>query len=414
MTTYGVSPQGFIAKPVTQIVADIENYQLANVDPALDTSPDGPIGQLNGAFSNELAEAWEDLAVLANVVNRSAVEGALLDNVGSLAGCLRQTVKPSFVYCNCTLLEANAPYLAGTLICNDPAIPATHWTNAYDVPVTADGIISVLFLSVDDGPIEAEAGTLTQITAAVTGWSAVTNPLDAQPGQLEELDPDYRLRQEEELAGAGSCTIDAIRSTVLQVPGVVNCTVLENTTLLGPDANGLPPKSFEAIVYDGIIPAAENAEIGQAVWDSKPAGIQAYGTTSVQVVDSQQNSQTAYFTRPTQRNVYLAYTVTLTSTASLSVVAAAIKAAVSQLNSVPTQASYGGQSFGIDNGYQITPGTPVIALILRSMALNIPGVIDVPMMALDFTASPTNLYNLGVTPYQIAVLDSSRITVNGI
>lgn len=408
MTTYGATPAGFFLKPVTQILSEINASCLTNVDPLLDTSPTSPQGQLNGIMAEKIGECWEVLQTLSNVVNRDAADDFLLDNIGSLTGSPRHTVKPSYVYCNVTLQAAHSPYLAGTLVANVSGQPTIQFHNAYDISITADGTYSQLFISVADGPIVALSGTLNAISTPVTGWSAVTNPLDATLGTLVELDTDYRLRQENELAAAGACTADSIRADLIAfVPGVVSAQVLQNVGDVM-DANSLPPHSLWAIVYDGVTPQAQNAAIGQMLWNDKPSGTYTFGATSVQVVDSQGNTQVVNFSRPQQLLLYLNLTVTFVpnlSTSAQNAAITAIKTALSTLNSTPTDEN---------NGYQILPGTKVKARTLAAIAEDISGIDEVTALTLDFIPSPTNTATLLVSPNQIAVVDSSRILVNGV
>lgn len=61
MTTYGLTPQGFVPKSYDVIVAEIGAAQRATIDATLDTSSaESVIGQLNASISERLAEVWED------------------------------------------------------------------------------------------------------------------------------------------------------------------------------------------------------------------------------------------------------------------------------------------------------------------------------------------------------------------
>lgn len=68
---------------------------------------------------------------------------------------------------------------------------------------------------------------------------------------------------------------------------------------------GRPPKSFEAVVEGG-----SDDDIALKIWQTKPAGIQTFGNTSIVIEDSQGESQTINFSRPTP--IYLWATVSLT------------------------------------------------------------------------------------------------------
>jgi uncharacterized phage protein gp47/JayE len=160
------------------------------------------------------------------------------------------------------------------------------------------GVQEIEFESVEYGPIVANADTLTVITAPVSGLNSATNPLDATLGNLREEDTPLRIRRAEEFAASGACTVDAIRAALLQVSGVKQAFVCENVTL-ETDGNGLPGKSFEAVVYDGETPEAEDGDIAQVIWDNKPSGGESYGATTEEAIDSKGVTQAVKFSRAT-------------------------------------------------------------------------------------------------------------------
>lgn len=61
---------------------------------------------------------------------------------------------------------------------------------------------------------------------------------------------------------------------------------------------GRPPKSFESIVQGGT-----DLDVATEIWLTKPAGIQPFGSTLVNVTDSSGNIQEIGFTRPTEVNL---------------------------------------------------------------------------------------------------------------
>lgn len=395
MSIAGVTSTGFVQKIATDLVTDIVTQELAIIDPALDTAPDQPIGQINGIMAAKMAELWELGATAYKAFDPDAAEGALLDNICAITGTKRLPAKPSTVTCNVTL-NAGATLPIGSQA-NVAGVPTSIFLSSTAVTNTggSPAVFPVVFLALNTGATVATAGTLTVITAPVTGWTAVTNPLDATLGYDIETDTALRIRRNNELSAAGGCSPDAIRADLLRISGVLNAFVFENTTLL-PDVNFVPGKALECVVYDGAGLAASNATIAATLWKDKPSGIQLVGNTSATTLDSQGNTRTVNFSRPTLANVYLAFTVTTDSTFPSDGIAQ-IKAAV---------ALYGNQHLGL--------GGTVYSSTLKAAALTIKGVLDVPSLALDFVASPTLLANLTTTGRQLPVLDTSRITVNGL
>lgn len=412
----GVTPQGFVAKTVESLLSDIEAAELLNVDAQLDTSPEEPIGQLNGIFAEKLAELWELAAVAYNGYSRDGAENVQLDNVNGLTGTTRLTAKPSFTIQTCVFSQVGS-YVAGALVANVSGQPSVQFANGENVTValsggtyqaTLDGgqvlatsgslpitVPGIKFLCLVDGPTVANSGTLATITTPVTGWTSTTNPLDATLGSLEEQDTPYRLRGEQEIAAAGSGNPDAIRADVLQVPGTIQVFVLENDGDYQ-DANGVLPHSFNVIVWDGVSPAASDDLIAQAIWNDKPTGIRAQGHSTGNATDSQGNTQVVPFDRAQQLTLYFDYTVVMKPgfTFGTDTQAAVKSAAVALANEV------------------LNLGVEVVALAFRAAALQVSGVLDCTALKLDFVSSPTNTANLLVGVRQIAVADTSRITVH--
>ena len=405
----GVSPTGFVALTQQQIVANITTALLANVDPGLDTSPDQPIGQLIGIIANELASLWELGATAYNGFDPDASEGQLLVALASLTGTIPDPPTPSQVTCNMTLASSSS--IPAGSVANVAGQPTNTWTlvgppdvdgNPVPGPVvsTSAGTYQGVFQSTQTGPIVANSGTLTVITAPVSGWSAVTNPLDAVLGSLGD-DPnltgsstELRQKREAELAAPGACTVDAIQAALDQLAGMISCSVPENTTMFT-DGNNQPAKSFQALIWDGVSPAVPNNSIAQTIWDDKPSGIQAYGTLTGTATDASGNSHTVSFTRVTVVDLYVDVTTTPNSLTTDQ--ANAVKAAI---------VAYGQQD--------LVPGAEVVILGVRASAI-VPGItIDVPTCEVDTVYPPVNTANISGSPFTVYLLDTSRILVNGI
>lgn len=387
----GVTPQGFVAKTIEEEKASIEADELSTIDPALNLQPEQPVGQLNAIVSKKLAELWELGAVAYNAFDRDAAEGRLLDNIGALTGTPREPARKSQVTVTLTL-GAGFSKAAGEMMANVPGQDA-KWTNRDAVTSTSAGTYSAVFESVDYGPIPANAGTLTQITNSLAGWTAITNPLDATLGALEETDTAYRQRQEADLAAPGASTVDAMASDIRDVAGVEQAFVFENTSLVT-DGEGLPGKAFEVVIYDGAVPAADDDEVAQAIWDSKPSGAQSYGTSSGTAIDKNGDPQTVYFSRAVVVPIYLEFDVSVDAQKFPAGGATLIKTAAT------------------DRGNELALGDDVVALVIASAALSVQGVKDVTSLRLGLAASPVGTANLTIGSRSIAKFDTSRIVVN--
>jgi uncharacterized phage protein gp47/JayE len=389
----GLTDEGFEAKTLEEIKAEIEADQLLIIDPALDVSPEQPIGQINGIVASKLSELWDLCQTFANAMNPNAAENFLLDNVSALTGTTREPASKSLVSVDCTV-QNGFTATAGQITLNVDGQPDVQFTNVDDIPAQTAGTFPFDFECTVVGPVQAAAGTLTVITSPVTGLTSVTNPLDAEPGAMVEQDASLRSRRQIDLTAPGACTVDSIRSDILQVDGVVQCYVFENVTLITDD-NGLPGKSIEVVIHDGLTPAADDDEIAQAVWDSKPSGCETYGTTTETVLDSTSVERTVKFSRADVLEVYLEYDVTVDPSFFPATGDELIKEAA---------AAYGDLYLNL--------GRDVFAVAFKAQALTIPGVLDVPELRLGFSASPTGTVNLEITGREIADIDTSRITVD--
>jgi uncharacterized phage protein gp47/JayE len=283
-----------------------------------------------------------------------------------------------------TVTLAAGSYPAGTLVAHVVGDPELRFYNAVDINTAAGGdLVDQLFFSEEPGPIRAPSGTLTVIANPVIGFLAITNPLDAELGFLQETDQALRTRWRSQLARMGSGTVDAIRADVLQVANFVR--VYENDTDFV-DAQGLPPHSFETMVLGG-----ENQVIAQAIFDTKPAGIKAYGEINVAVVDQQGAGHNIGFSRPTEVKIYLRVALSYLAGHYLG------DDAMSKML----------KDWGDNN---LGPGNDVIHNKIVQLVMDQPGVVDTEVsIDVTYPVFPEQNYVIGVR--EIARFDSSRIEI---
>jgi uncharacterized phage protein gp47/JayE len=158
-----------------------------------------------------------------------------------------------------------------------------------------------VFRGQDAGDFPAPATSVTVIDTPVSGLDRVSNLLDLQTGRDVETDAELRLRRIDSLQIGSVATLAAIRSRLLQdVDDVSEVAIYENRTDVT-DGDGRPPHSFESVVVGG-----DPQDIGQMIWDTKPAGIQTFGNqTAVDVVDSNGDTQQMFFSRPVSMYAYV-------------------------------------------------------------------------------------------------------------
>lgn len=391
-----VTPEGLLVPTIEDLLLVISTKQKADIDPLLNTEPDGPLGQLNGIFASHLREAWEVLAIAFDGSNPDAAEGALLENVSAITGTLRAPATRSVFSGTRKLtvnLDANKTVPVGTVFAVLDA-EDIRFATTEEVSSTIAGDYLVSAEAEELGPVIANAGTLTVIATPVVGLNTVTNDFDATIGQPEDSDLVLRLRRERELRATGAGTIDSIRADLLSITIDGNKVVLDALVVQNVNDyfdNDLPPHSIACLVYDGVAQDAPNDTIAQVIWDSAPAGIQVTGLLSGLAKERTPEgllgtkTHTVKFSRPVIKEVKFTFTLTI------------------------DPATYAGDTKAkeaVDAKFQIKvrPGKIIYAKDYVSALLGVPGVVDITNLQMGFVggAYSPNLENINLTKLQMA------------
>ncbi len=395
--TFALTDQGVTVDTIDDIATRLATNARApgGIDPNLDTSELSPFGRLFGMIAIELSgyqKVARDIWAAATVT----ATGQALKNNALLTGTKPQDPTKSTV-------SASATLTAGTTVVKGSRANVAGDTTAL-FESTADvtnssGITATIAMpmqAVTAGAVRAPAALLTVINTPVAGWLSVTNAFDATIGKPAESDPDLRLRRQAELAVSGSTTVLAIEADVLNVTGILDTVSAENLTDLT-DVNGLPPHSFEIVVWDGAGLAASDNAIAQVILDGKASGIASVhgsGGTSASgsAVDVEGNTHSVAFTRASALNAYIGVAVTVNASKFP-------VDGVAQIQAALAAAFNADQRIGVE------------AIITKYFAdvYAIAGVIEATM-ALGSAPSPSDV-RLAVTRAQIALADTSRIAV---
>ena len=395
----GLTEKGFEIPTPDEVVADIVT-ELKALHPNADTAADSVLGQLITITGSKIHEAWEQLENIYQNTFPDTAEGVPLGYIAAITGTTRRAATKSTVLATLTLEDnTTVPVGSAASVDGDPNMRYVTKTSVSNSSGST-GTFDVTMEAVEAGSAYfVNAGTLTVIEDVVVGWTAVTNAEDSTPGLDLETDAQLRDRREQELAFAGSCTLDAIRADVLSLDSIQTCLVFENPTGFV-DALGLPAYSIEVLVslldsLDLTQQTLLKADLAQRIFDSKPAGINTYGGQSGTALDSSGNSHTVYFSEPTSVNVYISLTLTESPTGYTSD-QAVIDALVAW-------------------GQTLSPGESVYGSEIVCLVQELDGVeyVDLDLIGVGFAPNPTNP-NLILTLRQQADIDSSRITVTSI
>lgn len=406
MTDYGVTDTGFVKKPLSAILVDIQDRHRASFGAGIDVAIARELGQVDGNIASLAAELWEIGETAYHADDPEAAAGPVLDNIASLTGTVRLTAKASTVPISVNL-NAGITLNAGTLIAFDgrpdiqftidnPATnaggsPATITTDTDGDPLTAT--------CTQTGPIVVPAGSLTVKVSVVSGWNTVTNPVDATPGRDVDTDIQLRQRREDELALRGGSTARAIRADLLDTanhPELTGIRTVDIFTNRGDsvDAKGLPPHSFEVLLDDGDTPTVADVAIVQAIYDTAPDGIATFGSTTANATDENGDLVAVRFSRATLKPVYIIATI-VTNGDFPSGGVALVKAAI------------------LAYGAALKAGETAYALQIGSVMTTVPGCLDVQALQLDFFGPPTD-YGINLTPgiRERCTFDSANITLS--
>lgn len=480
-TGYGVIDSGFYSKPLETIDDEIDAGLRGILGESAGTTEEGKIptesfaGQLKALLVDRDSAIWDLMQSVYASFDPNKNTGASQDAVASISGSLRNAESYSIATGTC-VGDANTVLLAGRVasasdtgsrfasLYDTTIATATGWQASTAYPALArvtnnsqvfrctasgtsagsigpsgtsssitdgtatwkylgqgNGVVDVPFQAETVGAIGGLAGVISEIETPVSGWNAVSNRLDAEVGSEREKDSAFRQRRDQELASAGNTTVDAIRANILKVnegssdpnhEPPTSCTVFYNDTDYT-DSDGLPPHSVEILVQDGT-----TADIAQAIWESVGAGTRTYGSRSDTVEDSEGNSQTVYWTRPTEVQIWVTatgrYDAAQWPSGSDSLVAQNI------LSALLTYA----EDFPISTDVRVSP---LLAAIMRGPAetdddgnavvpadaasLPVVGLLEVDPLYIGSATGPTGTAQISITRRQIAVFDSTRCTI---
>jgi uncharacterized phage protein gp47/JayE len=379
---------GFERPLQAEIAADIAADQRGRISAQLDVSESTAIGNINNIVADRLALAHE---VIEEAYNGNDPDNATEDRLVAsslLTGTERRAAQEGSVAMTLNL-AASKVFQPGDLAVHAVNDPTNRWVNRDIVESTTAGVYTdVPFLSDGTGSdFVAAAGTLTVIASPVDGFNSATNPEDATPGRdIEDLET-LRLRRETELSQGGSGTVDAIRADVLQVDGVIQVLVEENTT--DSTVGALTPHSLRVVVWDGDPGAAVANDIAQAIYLSAPAGIARIGDETGTATRTDGSTTTVAFARADVVDIYVSADIV----SSLGVAAADVKAAIQA--AMPT----------------LIGGDVVYNRI--SAAVFIEGVDDFTALTIGTAPSPVGTSNIAISSTQFAQLDNSNIVLTG-
>lgn len=393
LNDYGLTDAGFRRPTYTELLDAIERQARDVFGPTANLTVRSPLGMFLRIFAWALGLLF---STLEHVYNSRFIDTAIGHSLYNLGRAIGLQLLPS---------QKASGYL---LVSGTPGVVVPMgWlagspTNIQYVVmeagvIGADGTALVLAQATTAGP-EGNAGseTITDIINPATpgGITSVTNPQAFDGGRDRETDEEYRNRYYQSVDFAGGVNADGIRGEILQnVDGVYSAVVYENDTD-EIDENGLPPHSFEAVVYGGL-----DQDVAGAIFKRKAAGIQTYGNTVIPVLSDSAAVYDVRFSRPDPVPVWVR-----------------VKHLVVDRSRFPTDGMKQIQEaiisyIGGNARDGLSIGEDVIYNRIPCQILSIPGVVD---FTLEISADG-EIYGHGNIPIdrrQKAVTDADRVEVS--
>lgn len=249
MTEYGVQPTGFIRKPLSVILAELEAALITEFGPGAIQTPQSPFGQLNGLFADLAAEVHETLEDVYQSYDPDQAEGLRLDMLGRLRLLSRNG-------------RDDAAYRKAITNAGVPRVDLA------DVLGAVESIAGVTFVAVYSNETDAIDGNGLppgSVAVAVIG------------GDDAEVAATIRQYIVPGVITFGNTRIDTIvdgfcRSVSVVRPIEVPVT-LDVMVRLGKDANGCPPPSTTSIA-SGLV-------ADWAVTNANGKGVNAFNVRSL-------------------------------------------------------------------------------------------------------------------------------------
>lgn len=336
---YGITPQGFIRKPYSVILQELQDQARLGdyFGPDIDLSDASPVGIRIKLDAWAIDRQWALAEEVYYSLWINTAEGVSLDRVVNLGFVSRDPAQYAIVVLEFEGLEGSVIPIGSQAETAQNIVFETIEEKTID----ASGIVHIYAQCTQSGTTgNVPAASITSIKTPIPGVDSVINPAAASGGRPRESDPELRSSYEDLPASTGS-SIDAIWGIVSGLPGVTNVIASENTGNTE-DANGLPPRSIQVVVNGGI-----DTDIANAIFTKKSAGIETFGSTLVVVIDSQGFSHNIRFTRPTAASVYVTYEVAANSEWSADSIAIMKRKAITYIGGIDDQSvEYNGVGIG--------------------------------------------------------------------
>lgn len=363
----GVTPQGFEAKRLSEILDDAEAQLLTVVDPVSgqtlqpDFTSSDPAMQVVKVPLDAVGVAWEMQQLTSTQFDPNKAVGAFLRSLVQLNGLTAQEAVASTVgYIFSGPIATPIP--AGTLVSD--LMNTTQWRLNTATIIGSLGTATVTLQNTQVGPISAAPNTLTQLATPIPGVTG-TNPDSAIEGRLPENDTLLRQRRARSTFAPSASPVESVYSNTANIPGVTYARIYQNNDL-ETDLRGIPGKTIAPVIVGG-----DDEDIAFTLLERSGIVASFFGDESKTLTDIQGESYVIRWTRPDPVDIYVAMQIRITDPVNFPA------DGIQQIkDAILLYAEGGAPALGVDDGFSdvgFPPGSTVIQSRLYTPANFVPG-----------------------------------------
>lgn len=359
-----IDEKGFTLSTTSENLATFEENLKPTFGNDFVIKKEGVIDNIAVASSSSTMDLEAQVAYLISQLNPQTAEGEWQDKLYSLIGLHRRQATYTIVQ-RTVSGTPNATIPAGELLIEN-ASTKDQFRNNSAIQLNGSGLATGSFTAEESGAIELPSDATINIVNPlenVTGVYYSAGNTD-NVGDDYESDDEFRKRWQVSSASANANTEDGLYKALLElVDSNSDLKIINNRT--GSAVDGIPAHCMKIVINS----ASDNNTIAQTIMnnivDGNQVGLQ--GDVSVDVTDSQGQTETIKFTRATKVDIYLQATITVQSGYTLASISNSIRENV----------------FAYMEAHKFPMGSKIYANIFANSIYEVAGVAEVSSIELS-------------------------------
>lgn len=299
---------GLTTKTLAEVTSELNTAFETAYGADINLDPSTPDGQIIGIFAQAVVDTLELLTNIYNSFDPDLAVGTTLDERLALNGIQRQA--GTHTVTNITVVTSASVSLTGVDEDEDNAYTVSDDAgNEFELLESVDlsaGTNALAFRAVEPGAVLTTPNTITTPVTIVLGVTSVNNPSAYTTlGLDEETDATVKVRRQASVSLAAQGFHDAMVAALLNVDGVTDAIVLENTSTTT-DGDGIPAHSIWVIV-DG---SGADADVADAIYKKRSAGCGMKGDEEYDITQLDDTVITIKWDDVVSENLFMQFTAT--------------------------------------------------------------------------------------------------------